>query len=536
MRRSGWFVSLTPSGVSVGTPGGALAHVSADPREWEEAWEKDLRPFDSVLERAIRDAGVSPGTNVDLVYAGRDSLTEIYTYDLRPGEAVAAARLAVADQFQGGTDGNPESAGILAVEAPAGRVHVLGCAEQDHVAEMLADWVERAQLRVGRIVPARAAAIAEATRTLLNMSEKGPVANVYIGAHFACIAAARGQELALVRAIDLGYDSLIEAMSRGHSHAREGVRSLQIRDDAREALLSVGIPSRTRTFDPACGLVAERILPLIQPVLQRYVVEIRQTLRFALGETDMSRIRLVLSGPGASIIGLDEVVESSMDIEVELMPSCPRGEIDALVRHGEVEIDLAPQKHVSRRCERSLGRMLAVGVLAGAAAIGCDAALTLSAISDLRTHIDANQIIVDEGRVYQEKLARMAQLSDRVARIEQELSVAIGRRADWAGVVQELGLLTSDRVRLTEFAGGFREGRPHAQIKGMAFAQAQGDKQDPLREFIGAVMNSPWAGEVEIGSTRSAQSDGRSAVVFALTAEVRRPTISATATEGGGQR
>lgn len=536
MRRSGWFVSLTPSGVSVGAPGGALAHVSADPREWEESWAKDLRPLDGVLERAIRDAGVSPGTQVDLVYSGRDSLTEIYTYDLRPSEAVAAARLAVADQFQGGTEGHPESAGVLAVEAGAGRVHVLGCAEQDHVAETLADWIERAQLRVGRIVPARAAAIAEATRTLLNMDEKGPVANVYIGAHFACIAAGRGQELALVRAIDLGYDALIEAMCRGHSHAREGVRSLQVRDDARDALLSVGIPSRSRSFDPACGLVAERILPLIQPVLQRYVVEIRQTLRFALGETDMSRIRLVLSGPGAAITGLDEVIEASMDIEVELMPSCPRGEIDAMIRHGDVQIDLVSQKQVSRRSERTLRRMLAVGALAGAVAVGCDAVLTLSAISDLRSHIDANQIVVDEGRAYQDKLTRLERLSDRLARVEQELSVNIGRRADWAGVVQELGLLASERVRLTEFAGAFREGRPHAQIKGMAFAQAQGDKQDPLREFIGAVMNSPWAGEVEIGSTRTAQSDGRSAVVFALSAEVRRPTMNASAVDEGEQR
>jgi Tfp pilus assembly protein PilN len=530
--RTDWLLSLSPSAVSVLSPDRTWTTISLDPREWEEAWVRGLHPFDGALERLVREAGIPPRAQVDLVFQSRDASAEVMTYDLRASESLAAARLAIADQFPGGTDGQPESAHVLLQEANPQRTHVLVCAERDETAQSLKSWLERGDLRLGRLVPARALGIAEAVRTLAALKEPGPAATVYLGAHFTCIAASRGAELSLVRAIDLGFDALVDAVSRATQSAGEGGRVVQARDEAREQLLTKGIPSRSRGGDTATGLNADRVLPLIQPVLQRYVVELRQTLRFALGETDMSRIRLVLLGLGAGIGGLAELLSGSMDVAAEAKPSCIRGELEAAVAHADLDIDLSPSSHAIGRSEQTIRRTLAIGVVAAALAIGSDAILTLKTISGLRDRIEENRAVVDAGRQYNEKLSRLSELSDRVARVEQALSEAVGRRADWAGFVQELSRLTSDRVRLTDFDGTFREARPMAMLKGVAFSQAQGDSQDPLRQFIGSLMNSPWANKVEIGSTRTAEAEGRTAVQFSLSAEVRRPTGSVTAAAG----
>ena len=64
-------------------------------------------------------------------------------------------------------------------------------------------------------------------------------------------------------------------------------------------------------------------MPQIQPVLQRYVVELRQSLRFGLPEEERDAIEISVSGPGSMIFGLPELIawELKLKFSVDSQPS-----------------------------------------------------------------------------------------------------------------------------------------------------------------------------------------------------------------------
>ena len=56
----------------------------------------------------------------------------------------------------------------------------------------------------------------------------------------------------------------------------------------------------------------------LQPIdLQRYIIELRQSLRFGLSDEERADINLTITGPGASLPGLAELLARELDVLVE---------------------------------------------------------------------------------------------------------------------------------------------------------------------------------------------------------------------------
>ena len=56
----------------------------------------------------------------------------------------------------------------------------------------------------------------------------------------------------------------------------------------------------------------------MQPIIQRYMIETRQTVRFGMGENDIPRTTLILAGPGTKIPNLASLFENQLEFAVEM--------------------------------------------------------------------------------------------------------------------------------------------------------------------------------------------------------------------------
>src|SRR5690606_4687241 len=100
------------------------------------------------------------------------------------------------------------------------------------------------------------------------------------------------------------------------------------------------------------------VLPLLQPVLQRIFVELKQSFRKVLREGRDGQTLIEMSGPGAVIEGLDAAIARAVDAEI-LRPTGPMGEQGASETWADWASDRlllhTPAEMADRRC-RSLRR------------------------------------------------------------------------------------------------------------------------------------------------------------------------------------
>jgi Tfp pilus assembly protein PilN len=518
-------ISLSPSLLSVvHVQGGRVSarHESVlSPNEWDDALLKDFRPFDSALAQAMRVLHIPSGASVEVEYAGREAVVDLLSYASSGLAARDAALLSLADRIPGGSHGQPTSAWIVGADRGARtRSHVLACADRDTNVEAIASWIGRAGLRLRRVRPAAALPLVECTRAVLESEDQSPVAVIYFGGAFTCIAAGRGGSIQFVRVMNFGVDLLGEAYVRETSGIiREPGVPSEARRQAREQLWKHGIPSRGE----ARGAFAT-ILPLIFPVVQKFMVEIKQTLRFGLGEAELDRVKVIATGPGASIPAFCGTLADGLEFPVDPDPRCSPSDSTS-VDHAALalafedhRIDLSPAVEVQRRTSRRLAMSVAIGTAFGLAAVGVDAGLTYRQLLAQRQVVEANDAAVAEGREHFAQRSRAAALSGAFRDQYKALTEAMASSPDWPAVLLELAKITDTSVRLTQVDAQNNNGKPQVEITGLAFPDASGD---PLRAFMTRLMKSPLAQSVELGPTRAAEVEGRHATHFTLRAVLR---------------
>jgi len=516
-------ISLTPALLSVAKfqNGRVSARQEFElvPGEWNDAMAKDLRPFDSVLAQAMRVLDVRRGTSVDVDYAGRDAVVDVLSYPSTGTAARDAALLALTDRIPGGSAGQPTSAMIIGRDRnERGRTHVLACVDKDQNAAALASWIARAGLRLGRLTPSAALPLTLCTQRVLECEDAGPVAAIYFGGAFTCIAAGTGGSVQLVRVMNFGVDLLTEAYLRDQG-GRDVAPDTEARRNAQEQVWRSGIPSRE---EGRGGQVS--ILPLIVPIAQKFMVEIKQTLRFGLGETRLEQVKVIATGPGATIPNFTRTLSEGLEIPVDAdraISGAGRTVFDQAELAGmfsDHPLDLAPAVEAQARTSRKLSRLVATGMLLGVIAVAGDTAWTYARLEKQRELLTASAGKVAEGQRHFQNREQAAALSAAFGEQYKAITDAMAASPDWSAALLELGTLADQDVRLTQVDAQNNNGRPEIEITGLAFANAGAD---PLRAFMNKLMKSPMAQSVELGPTRAAEVEGRGATHFTLRATLR---------------
>jgi hypothetical protein len=348
------------------------------------------------------------------------------------------------------------------------QMHCLAAADSESCAKALADCLRNAGLVPKAFIPVPAAMLAASMRMLVERPEKAKAGGsrlvLWIGEHGSVLAAGNAERTAFIRHLPLGVESLVDAMVRpvqGRPTTKlpgtgpDGTTT--DRADARAMLFSSGIPRPTGPGEASTG--GATILPLIQPVLQKYIVETKQSLRFGLSQPERTGLSLIIAGPGASIAGLAEIIARECGIEVSAQDPAgvspppddlARGDASALFCAGELPINLLPNELVATVSRKRLRAAMWVGAGLAAAAMSLDGAGAYVVLQKEQRTLQSLQ-----QQAAAPNASRAAYEKTRAARrgvtlASQKIDQALGSGPEWAATLSFLAEHTPATIRLRE--------------------------------------------------------------------------------------
>ncbi len=513
-------ISLTPACLRVATRAGSrvarVERVALDASAWEGAWGAALRPLDEALSRALGRLGVPSGARTDIVFSAPTGVADVHTIPAVGSAAIQAASLALREVLPtGGIDGwQSDVRTLLEDGSKPPRSHVMAMAEREEACEALSGWVRRAGLVPGRLLPLRGVVLMAAMEAARRESQGRRCAVVYLEEEGTVIVGKEGGTTPFVRGIDFGFGTLADALSRGSRGLLASGGSLD-RLQATEILFAAGFPKRGEMMDASIRLGSDAVLPLMQPVLQRYVMEIRHTLRFGFGEQEAASADLILCGPGAAIPGIEKVLASHLEISVEVMAG-DAGRVNAEASELSEAAELlerlpsfvAPTEE-ARRVGRHLRAAAVCGAAVGVLALVGSWTMTTTSVRAVDQRLVELEPQISQVSGHRDRIEEAGLAVERLISTRTTLEKALGKRSDWRAGLAVVAEAAGTEVALAELSGGFSSDEAGCAILTVrGTVEATADGRDPLEDFVKRLSASPMVTSAQVVSSRSDGSAG----------------------------
>jgi len=542
-------ISLSPTSLRIGIIAGSqVARVERCVLEtkFDEAWNQSLRPFDDLLRNALQSINARPGTNALVLYHSPRSVAEVFSVPGAGNAAAQAVELYLNQNLPGAgrnwlttyhliADGTSDEHGGIAGSfasttsgAATGNVRTTALTYADFAEDVdaLAGWVRRAGLNIAGVMPTKAAMLRAGLQPPYTTDEQPgnhvdavPQVFIHLGEHAMTLTAWQGSRLLLARCADVGYSLLIDAV---YSSAKSLAKSDHLtREYATRTLFAAGLPQRDQMMDDALKLSGESVLPLSQPALQRYLVEVRQTLRFGMIESDVARAQVHLVGPGAGIPGLADALSTMLELNIAVADYTSKpGESLGDEQVGDLALALQLRNvhgwFIPGTVQVSqASRRMATSVRAGAmsAALILAALATKSYVSEraLRT-VFADLQQQSETIDAQAAARKMAQQKSQD--LEAVLSISnasIGARPNWHAVLAMLSTDMPAGAELLDVSSDYTsaesKGAPTISLRGRTRQHAN-RTADPVSSFLDALNRSPLVESARVVSSRTEPTSG----------------------------
>ncbi|MEK6703299.1 MAG: hypothetical protein AABZ53_13630 [Planctomycetota bacterium] len=503
-------VVLSPTALEVSLAGrSATQTIELDQSEWDSHWKGALTSLDSALETALAKLGVKSGT-ADVCYQSAGATAELVTMPLEAREAAGAAMLRLREAIPGAGIDAPAVLTPVPTRKSSkngeARSSLFSVADRAETTEALSAWLGRAGLTPGAFTPSSAELLRSAVAAVMAWTEPKTIVVFHLGRHGSGIAGGNSGNVLFARGIGTGYEMLIEAYARAMRAC--GVESA----DAATLLFRTGIPARDRVIDEGSGVRGDRIAPLLQPVLQRLAIEIKQTLRFGLPEGEAARVSLVLAGPGAAIHGLAEVLGAQIDISAA--PIAPQHAHGATRAAGSLVVALTPMSVRLARSRVGLRMAVQLGAAAAALFIASDFTMSRRALASVRDEIRANESSIEQVKANKDRETRLGVLRDRLGRYDQFLYASVGEKASLAGAVAEMTRLNFEGLRVAELVASHANDGVMLAMKGSLPIDGQG--KDRLSGLMERLAASPMFESANLISKQSSTTGADPMVTFSL--------------------
>ncbi|MDX2017962.1 MAG: hypothetical protein SFY95_10045 [Planctomycetota bacterium] len=520
-------ISIGPTGFDLAAVKGAevVASLSerGEPRSWDTPWSSAFEALSSTVREFVTAHGLRSAPTVVVAHGptSHAGVTDVPT-SVPHEQAFASARLSLASASEGDLDSEVFS-DDLAVDAPGvaePRRHVLSVSESDAVLSAIESSLAAWGLRHERTVVAESLAIrAAASRALSNTT--GASAALWVGEHGSVLAASKDGRLLFVRQISVGCESFVDALTRPLRRAGdESPTACVPRAHARRLIAEIGFPAPAAPLPGIEGYTGAAILPVLQPLVQRIGVEIKQSLRFAIGADARGELVVALIGPGASIPGCDAAIarQTGMSIKAE------RSEVDsalALVHLASRGISVPVLRSVQAQA-RTAGSTARRAVLAG---VGAALAITvfqwgatLQELSSLRSR--ASEGVSAELTWKRATLESVREAEGQVKAVRARLAKVAGTTIDPASVWAAAASVTPEGAWLTDvqFSGEAKVSR--LSILGKVDAQRVANPAETIRTLVRDLGQIPLVSSVRLGRTNRAIESGREVESFEVTAEL----------------
>jgi Tfp pilus assembly protein PilN len=477
------------------------------------AWAKLVRRSAASLRSLVQEMNLTncPAT---VLYRSPTQAVDLVDFAVRsPGQAVEAARLACLDSL-------PYSAlsavcegaviGRDVADAPR-RTHVVVAAEREDIAEAIVHLIEEAGLKVLSVAPFDALVMAGfVSRAMREKAERR--GRLYIGAHTSFFVITSAGSLLFSRRIDLGLESLAHSLTKPIWVAGRDEPIELDAETARQILHRHGIPDRGAIVHEAASLAGNQVIPLLQPVLQRFIVELRQSLRFGLNEEDRARLAIHVSGPGVAVPGLIKMIGDELVVRTsgEAVRHDPEHASPEAGRHGLDDaltdrrflgqLNLLPRDVARRREVGRLRRWLWTGVAAALAVIAVDGWRYHARVIDARRAADALTAQIGDQQALQATADRLRTALGAMGELEGTIDAEVGALADYHALLQELSRITPRTIRFTTISFHRLSPQTMGTVSGYAFQGEDEGKKTDLQPFVQRLRESPLFEDIVLGN------------------------------------
>jgi len=353
---------------------------------------------------------------------------------------------------------------------------------------------------------------------------------VDIGAEATHLLFFRGAELLLAREIGTGGRAITQAMAA--AVMVEGQR-VQFDVDQAEALKRVhGIPVPSEASHQTEGIPLGQLGAMIQPALERLVVEIRRSFTYHQERTGSPPpTRLILSGGTAQLPNLCPFLAERLEVDVEILdPFAPldvteplRKGIAAVAPRMAIAVGLAleqartlnllpPHIAAARRATWARLGVRAVAVAAALLLVGAYG-MAREARTEVEQALAARRSSLADLQPVLEVVKRLQTRRDALAPMLRAYDTLLAGGIPWHGILKELSNVTPRAVTLNELAA-MPDGR--VKIKGIVFTNGM-SAEIFLADYLGRLESSPFFSGVDLILSRQREDFDVRALDFEAT-------------------
>lgn len=519
-----------------------------DPSASSAAWAGGLRPYDAALASAVRELDIA-GQRAIVFHESADAMAAVFSVPGTLAEGMRAARLALTEQFPHAASDHPSVIAPLSRDASK-TAHTIISAELDAAAATLEAWASRAGLRCEGVLPLHTAHLALHAGAEIKSHSSGVTIALRVGERASMLAGSApagagsaGRRLLFARRIDFSLDSLAEVLTRPIQprSVPDGPPIELTREQAAALLHTHGIPAPESVLDRVSGLRGSDVLPLIQPALQRCVVELKQSLRFGLAEQERAAATLVVCGPGATVCRLAEVLAGPLGLNTgagEAAPSeiAPEAVDLADAHRGAQRTGLMlPRVALVGRQSAAMKRALCAGAALAAVVLGTDAWVSFVALQSSSAEANRLEVASAQARELEASVDRVKAKRGAIASLRSAIESTVGRSAPLRAVLAEVSQLSPPAVRSSSISAQRAGERHQLVITGHALALDGRDGQAALDAYADSLRASPLVAGVTLGTTQRVRLDDHEAIEFTLTADLVALASHAAAEAAGGE-
>jgi Tfp pilus assembly PilM family ATPase/Tfp pilus assembly protein PilN len=477
---------------------------------WEAtSWAKAVRAAGDKLKAAVEDMSVA-GAPARVVYRSPTQAVDLASFELRSAtQACAAATLPCLESLPySGTAALCEAVAVGRDRSgPNRRWHVVVAADRLDIVRSVVETVEGAGLVFESAIPLDAPIMAMLIRRALK--HQGTQHGwLHFGKHSSFFIIGGQGGIRFERSIALGIETIVQSLTRPIRLPDEEPIELDA-ETAKKIVHEKGIPETDEAVHENPRLTRGHIMPQIQPVLQRYVVELRQSLRFGLPENERDSIDITVSGPGSTVPGLLELIAWELKLKIAADTKyaafdyrSPAGQgselVDAVAdRHFLDCLNIQPGDTANRRQIGRLRRWMWAGAAAALVVVAFDGIRLGARLGHTRQEEANLQASAAELQSLEKTHHKLSAARVAMGRLELALAEEIGARSDLRAILHELSRLAPESVRLNSMRFTRKDKVMEARLYGRAGQVGEGDRTE-LESFIEAIQDSPIFVDAEL--------------------------------------
>ncbi|MHC5002830.1 MAG: hypothetical protein ACYTJ0_06870 [Planctomycetota bacterium] len=489
-----------------------------------EAWAPALGGCVDQLKQAVDKLGAA-GVRAAVLYRSPTQATSLRSIQASPDEAREAASLACFESLPYAAEIAVCRTAIVCSDpcGKHGQQHVGVAADRNDVIAAIARLVDDAGLRFDLAVPIDMLIMAAQVREVLRPQQTG--ARLYIGEHSSFFLVCDESRLVFARQIRIGLDAIGSSLTLPIQRRGESEAVQLDSTTARRILHERGLPGRDELVHEQLGLTGGQVIPLMQPVLQRLVIELRQSLRFGLSDSQRDELKILLTGPGSSLPGFGKLIGDELGVPVGVDDTRgahdwaePAGRGSQLgdawtdrnltAQLGLLSNDLSRERNTKRLCRWMWGGAAAAIVL-----IGVDVARYQLKLQDARRHVDALETQTMGQEQLRQSTGRLTAVSKAMKALRNDIKREVGAKSHYGGILKEISRLTPPEISLSSVSLLHRERATIGRINGIASAAGQAEAPD-LQAYIDTLSHSPFIEEIALENVQIGTVDGGPGQIF----------------------